>query len=113
MFTPPFVAYGVTGNSHNAWHYSALLGNAVKRSIIHIDLGWHCSMLRPLCGIPSGIPRTSSERNALHFEEPRSAVEAESKPTRSGVEQASKQSRSRVEEPPKRTRRTFEQSNSE
>src|SRR5690606_31277241 len=46
----------------------------------------------------SGIPRTSSKRNGLHCEQPRSALEAESKPTRRRVEQAPKQSRSRVEQ---------------
>src|SRR5690606_2718113 len=55
------------------------------------------------------ILRSPSKCNALHSEQPRSAVEAEPKPTRSRVEQVSKNSRSALEQPPKSSRRVVEE----
>src|SRR5690606_25965224 len=61
-------------------------------------------LLRPWFGSGSGTPRSPSKCNGLHAEQPRSAVEAESKPTRSAVEAESKPTRSGVERVPKQSR---------
>src|SRR5690606_14783525 len=65
---------------------------------------------RDSSGTASRIPRRSSERNGLHSEQPRTALEAESKPTRTRVERVSKNSRSALEQPSNTTRRVVEQS---
>ncbi|WP_257658153.1 hypothetical protein [Parapedobacter lycopersici] len=48
----------------------------------------------------SGIPRTSSERNGLHAEQPRSGVEQGSNESRRSLEPVSKNSRSALEHLP-------------
>src|SRR5690606_28899100 len=67
------------------------------------------ALARDYFGNASGILRRSSKRNALHADQPRSAVEAESKPTRSGPEQAPNKSRSGVEDHSKGSRSALEQ----
>src|SRR5690606_33398809 len=80
-------------------HFSMPLSTVVRR-LLEIAT----TLIRACVGPDSGGVRPCSARNALHAEQPRSALEAHPKPPRSGVEEASKQSRSGVEDHSKHPR---------
>src|SRR5690606_6313095 len=88
-FPPRGLAFGVSKQ-----HFQAFDGPSAT---VRLPVQTAPALARDFVGDASAIFRRSSARNALHAEQPRSAVEAVSKPTRSGPEHASNQSRSGVD----------------
>src|SRR5690606_31112709 len=88
-FPPRGLAFGILKQHRQASDKSS--------TTIRLPLRAAPTMVRDCVDDASAILRRSSKRNALHSEQPRSAVEAESKPARSGPEHASNKSRSGVE----------------